>query len=76
MCKRWDTTDKISIAALLLGVIQVVPFLQRSLPSTPEINRSLRCAGFMACAAWRQEAQRPQRMKFGDSPAMTEELFE
>lgn len=39
------------VAALLLGLIQVIPFLRRSLPSTPEINRGLRYAGFMASAA-------------------------
>jgi hypothetical protein len=39
------------LAVMLLGLIRVVPFLRRSLPCTPEIDRSLRHAGFMATAA-------------------------
>jgi hypothetical protein len=39
------------LAALLLGLVQLVPALRRTLPGTPEISRSLRHAGFMASAA-------------------------
>lgn len=39
------------LAVSLLGLIQVVPFLRRSFPSTLEIDRGLRHAGFLVCAA-------------------------
>ena len=39
------------LAALMLSLMQVVPKLRRALPSKPEIERSLRHAAFMSCAA-------------------------
>ncbi len=39
------------VAALLLGLMQLTPFLRRKLPSTPDVDRSLHHAGWMASAA-------------------------
>lgn len=39
------------LAALLLGLMQVAPRVRSALPSTPEIDRGLRYAAFMASAA-------------------------
>ena len=39
------------LALLLLGLIQVVPWLRRALPASAGFERSMRHAAFMACAA-------------------------
>ncbi|MDP3651263.1 MAG: hypothetical protein Q8R67_06235 [Rhodoferax sp.] len=39
------------VAALFMGLMQVIPALRRLVPATLEVDRSVRHAGFMACSA-------------------------